>query len=857
MSTPAAKMPVQEPRVEERPGTATAAEPAVPVEALPDRLRVSLPITGMTCGACAARIERSLKKISGIDVASVNFANHRATIDYDPAEIDTGRLVEAVRDCGYGTPETTEERYGLTSEPQDVEKLRNGVRAVPGVVDADYDRAGGEVAVRYLAPSTDEGQVRRAIEASGHTLAETQAEPAAHGHHAEEDWELKAREEELRDLRKRLWVAILFGVPVAVLGMMHVSFAAGNWVQLALATPVMLYSARPFFVGAWNSLRHRAADMNTLVALGTGTAYLFSIVATVAPDLVRTDPTSHAAHPASAMPPVYFEAAVVIIALLMLGRMLEARARARTGEAIRGLMGLQPKSARVVRGDAEISIFVEQVVPGDVLAVRPGEKIPVDGEVMEGESAVDESMLTGESMPVDKRAGDMVFGATLNQTGAFRFRATRVGKETALQQIIRLVQEAQGSKAPIQRLADVISGIFVPIVLIIAIVTFVAWFDLAAPEVRLQQALVAFVSVLIIACPCALGLATPTAIMVGTGVGATLGVLVKGGESLETAHKVSTVVLDKTGTITEGKPRMTDFLPYGGTDAHELLWLAGSAELSSEHPLGQAIVEAVRSREIPLEQPSAFHSITGRGLEATVGGKQVLVGNPRLMEENGIEVAPIEATLDELSGDGKTPMIVAVNGRLAGVIAVADTIKPGAPGAISRLKRRGLEVVMITGDNRRTADAIARKAGVSRVMAEVLPDQKSEEVKRLQSEKRVVAMVGDGINDAPALAQADVGIAIGTGTDIAMEASDITLIRGDLNGVVTAIELSRATIRTVKQNLFFAFIYNVLGIPIAAGALYPFFGIMLSPVIASAAMAMSSVSVVTNSLRLKHFSVSR
>jgi Cu+-exporting ATPase len=488
-----------------------------------------------------------------------------------------------------------------------------------------------------------------------------------------------------------------------------------------------------------------------------------------------------------------------------------------------------------------------------VVSVRPGEKIPVDGEVTEGESALDESMLTGESMPVEKKPGDAVFAATMNQTGAFRFKAIRVGSETALQQIIRMVQDAQGSKAPIQRLADVISGIFVPVVLLIAIATFVIWFDLAPIDSRLQQALVAFVSVLIIACPCALGLATPTAIMVGTGKGASLGVLVKGGESLEIAHKVTTVVLDKTGTVTEGKPRMTDFQPHGGVDAHELLWLAGSAEMGSEHPLGGAIVEAVSEREIPIERPTAFRSLTGRGLEATVSGREVLVGNPQLMEERSVDVSSIGSVMEKLSEEGKTPMLVAADGKLAGVIAVADTIKPGAAEAISRLKRKGLDVIMMTGDNRRTAEAIAKKAGIGRVLAEVLPGQKADEVKRLQAEKRVVAMVGDGINDAPALAQADVGIAIGTGTDIAMEAADITLMRGDLNGVVTAIELSRATIRTVKQNLFFAFIYNVLGIPIAAGVLYPFFGITLSPVIASAAMAMSSVSVVTNSLRLKGF----
>ncbi len=738
--------------------------------------QIALPITGMSCAACAARIEKNLNRAEGVQQASVNFATHRATVTFDPAQTSEEALCEVVRDTGF--------------------------------------------------------DVRRA--------------PPAGEAASEQDWEQKAREEEVRDLRRKLAVALLCGLPVAALGMAHVSFPGSNWLQLLLATPVLFYSGGQFFVGAWNSLKHRAADMNTLVALGTGAAYLFSVVATVAPGIV----TGHNGH--GRMAPVYFEAAAIIIALLLVGRLLEARAKARTGDAIRSLMGLQAKTARVIRNGREEDVPVEEVVAGDLILVRPGEKIPVDGVVKSGESAVDEAMLTGESLPVEKRPGDEVFGATLNRTGAFQFEATKVGSETALQQIIRLVQNAQDSKAPIQRMADAISGIFVPVVLIIAIAAFVGWYDLAPADARLQQALVAFVSVLIIACPCALGLATPTAIIVGTGKGAGSGILIKGGESLETAHKLTTIVLDKTGTITNGKPELTDVVTAGTLKETELLRLAAAAERSSEHPLGEAIVRAAATREISLPAATQFRSHTGSGLEATVEGHVVLIGNARLMEANGVDATALNAQLEGLSREGKTPMLVAVDGRLEGVLAVADTIKDGSVEAVIALREMGLDVFMVTGDRRETAEEIARQAGIVYVMAEVLPEHKAEEIKKLQGQGKVVGMVGDGINDAPALARADVGIAIGTGTDIAMEASDITLIRGDLRGVVSAIELSRATMRTIKQNLFFAFVYNVLGIPIAAGLLYPVWHIMLSPMIASAAMALSSVSVVTNSLRLRN-----
>jgi Cu+-exporting ATPase len=593
--------------------------------------------------------------------------------------------------------------------------------------------------------------------------------------------------------------------------------------------------------------------MNTLIAVGTGAAYIYSVAATVAPEFFVPSSAHNQMAGAAHRPPVYFEAAAVIIALVLLGRILEMRARGRTSDAIRRLMGLQARTARVLRGGRESDIPVEQVEIGDVVIVRPGEKIPVDGEVIDGSSAVDESMLTGESIPVEKSAGMQVIGATINKMGSFRLKATRIGKETVLQQIVRMVEEAQGSKARIARLADRISGIFTPVVISIAIVTFVAWFIVSPPEDRLTMALVNFVSVLIIACPCALGLATPTAIMVGTGRGAENGVLIKGGESLEIAHKVQAVIVDKTGTITKGEPALTDIATTGGIDEDELLRLVASAERSSEHPLGEAIARRADERGLVLSEASDFRAVSGHGIEAEVEGRSLVIGNESFFRARMIDFGGLEQEADRLYEEGKTLMFVSVDGRASGVFAVADQIKPESKQAVSELRGMGIEVIMMTGDNRRAADAVARQVGITRVLAEVMPEEKAEEVKRLQQENKTVAMVGDGINDAPALAQADLGIAIGTGTDIAIEASDVTLIRGDLRGVVTAIALSKATIRTIKQNLFWAFIYNVIGIPVAAGALYPLTGWLLSPIIASAAMSLSSISVVANSLRLRRF----
>jgi Cu+-exporting ATPase len=821
--------------------------------------RVDLPIQGMSCAACARRIELGLSKTPGVRKASVNFATARATVEYDPHDTGVRQLIDRIRDVGYETAATARADFVIDDSARPSGSsvpLEGHLRAVGGVVDATFNLGTMEVRIEYLPGMIDVGQLRRQIEAFGYRVAET---PPDSADAAAEDVEQAIRAAEYRDLRRKFWIAALLSLPVVVIAMSHgrvpwLDFAGVNWVQLALTTPVVLYCGAQFYRGAWAAFRHRAADMNTLIAVGTGAAYLYSVAATIAPGFFVRAAGSAGHHVDAGMVPVYFEAASVIIALILLGRMLESRAKGRTGEAIRRLIGLQAKTARVIRNGREEDVPVEEVVPGDLVVVRPGEKVPVDGIVEEGASALDESMLTGESMPVEKQRGDEVFGATLNRTGSFRFRATKVGRDTALQQIVRLVQDAQGSKAPIARLADIISGIFTPIVLCIAIATFVVWFVAAAPDVRFSTALVTFVSVLIIACPCALGLATPTAIMVGTGRGAENGVLIKGGEALETAHKLQTIVLDKTGTITRGEPTLTDLVPLSAMAEEELLRLSASAERGSEHPLGEAIVRAAADRGISLSEPSQFNAIAGHGIEVDVDGRSVLLGNAKLMADRGIDVGdPASSRLAELASAGKTPMLVAADRRLAGIIAVADPIKPESKDAIDALVRMGLEVVMITGDNRRTAEAVARQVGIERVLAEVLPEGKVAKIKQLQQEKKSVGMVGDGINDAPALAQADIGIAIGTGTDVAIEASDITLIRGDLRGVVTAIALSRATIRTVRQNLFWAFIYNVIGIPIAAGLLYPVFGWLLSPIIASAAMSFSSVSVVANSLRLRRF----
>ena len=659
----------------------------------------------------------------------------------------------------------------------------------------------------------------------------------------------RARREEYLDYRRKGIVSLAIGIAVMLVPMsVALRTPIWPWAQLVITSGVMLWAGRMFYSRAWTAARHGSADMNTLIAVGTGSAYLYSLAATVAPSAF----TSHGVAPS-----LYYEAVIIIIALILVGNALEARAKGETAGAIRRLIDLQPRTARVLRNLQELDVPVGDLVSGDIVIVRPGERIPVDGAVTKGSSNVDESMLTGEPMPVTKNAGDKVTGGTINLTGAFRFKATTLGASSVLARIVKMMREAQGTRAPVQRLADRISSVFVPVVIVIAAITFTIWF-FAAGEGSFVRALAASVAVLIIACPCAMGLAVPTAVMVATGKGAQLGVLIKGGAALERASEITTVVLDKTGTVTAGKPAITDVVmaPLATLDETAMLQLAASLEANSEHPLAAAIVAHAKGRGIKTSKAGSFESVTGRGAMGVIDGHAVIAGNGAMMEDWSVDASPLAADADRLTGEAKTVVFVGVDGRLAALVAIADPIKPTSVEAVRRLRALGLDVVMLTGDQPRTAHAIASAAGIDRVVAGVLPEGKRDEIRRLQGEGRVVAMIGDGINDAPALAQADVGIAIGTGSDIAIEAGDITLMRGDLRAAVHAIELARATMRTMRQNLFWAFIYNSVGIPLAAGALYPAFGILLSPIIASAAMAMSSVSVVTNSLRLRRFQAS-
>src|SRR5882757_3697909 len=663
------------------------------------------------------------------------------------------------------------------------------------------------------------------------------------------DAEDAARRTEIVDLSRRVLVGAILSAPVVLPTMLHEFLGIGvpelllnTWLQFALITPVMFYTGWPIHRTGWLALRHRSAEMNTLITLGTTAAYGYSLLVTLAPGVLPTSVRE-----------VYYEAVGVILTLILLGRLFEAKAKAGTGQAIRKLLGLRAKTARVVRDGIEVQVPVEDVAPGDILAVRPGEQVPVDGVIVEGRSTLDESMVTGESIPVTKGPGDHVVGATVNQTGAFRLQATNVGADTMLAQIIRLVQAAQASKAPIQRIADAVASYFVPAVIAIAIVTFAVWFVAGSTPSAAALGLVSAVAVLIIACPCALGLATPLSIMVGTGKGAQAGILIRSAEALETAHRLDTMVLDKTGTITAGRPELTETMTAPGVDRNEFLRLVAAAEHSSEHPLGQAIVRGATEIGIEVGEAADFDSITGHGVRATVAGHHVLVGNAAMLAQAGIDPGPLRPAADRLAGEGKSPIFAAIDGQLGGVLGVADVVKPDSLAAITRLRSLGLDIAMLTGDNRRTAEAIARTVGIYRVVAEVLPEHKAAEIRRLQDEGKRVGMVGDGINDAPALAQADVGFAIGTGTDVAIEAADITLMSGALGGVVAAISLSRATMGNIRQNLFLAFIYNTVGIPLAAGVLYPFTGWLLSPIIAAAAMALSSLSVVGNANRLRRF----
>ena len=746
---------------------------------------IAFPIEGMTCASCVNRITRFLRKVDGVEEANVNLATESATVRYDGARVDVAGLVAAVEAAGYV---------------------------------ARVDRIGSDAAAA--------------------TESATE-EPSYADRH-------------LADLRRRLTFAAVFTVPL-LLGLAKMTIApwlpsvfANPWFQLAFAAPVQVYAGAPFYRGALNALRHRSADMNTLVAVGTSAAFGYSLAATVFPAFF----VAAGLGMDGGQPPLYYDTSAAIITLILLGRFLEARARSHTSDAIRKLVGLAPRTARVVRAGVEADIPIEQVIRGDIVLVRAGERIPVDGAVAAGRSSVDESMITGESMPVGKKPGDEVIGGTLNGTGSFTYQATRVGADTVLAQIVRLVQEAQGSRAPIQRLADAVTGVFVPVVLSIAAVTFAAWLALG-PEPAFNYALLSAITVLIIACPCALGLATPTSIMVGTGKGAENGVLFRNAESLERLQKVRTIVLDKTGTLTEGRPRVTDIVRADGTLCEsDLLALVAAAERGSEHPLGEAIVRHAGDAGLEIHEAAAFEAVAGQGVRATVEGHDIVVGRPGFV---GPADAFLEAAAERAAADGRTPVFVAIDGRPAAVIAIADTLKSGSAAAVAELRQLGLTVVMLTGDNATTAGAIAAQAGVDRVVADVRPEDKAAQVRALQAAGQVVAMVGDGVNDAPALASADVGIAIGTGTDIAIESATVTLMSGDLRGLVTAIALSRATMRNIKENLFWAFAYNVVLIPVAMGVLYPITGTLLDPILAAAAMAFSSVTVVSNALRLRRF----
>jgi Cu+-exporting ATPase len=802
---------------------------------------VDMGVGGMTCASCVASLESTLSRVPGVERVSVNLATERATIAYDGDLTDVRALTQAIEDAGYqvrGETVTLPIR-GMTCAAC-VSTLERGLHKVPGVLSVTVNLATSRGTVTYLPSAIDVNGLRHAVEDLGYETPEATS-PAEGAEH-------RAREREMEVLRHKFLVgAILSGL--VMLGSMPElvpwwpAILANYYTLWALTTPVQFWVGWQFLRGFVRALRHGTADMNTLVAIGTMAAYLYSVGVTLAPQFFSVG-SIHVA--------VYFDTAAVLITLIVLGRWLEAKARGRTSEAIKRLLGLQPKVARVRRGGAEIDLPVEEVAVGDLIVVRPGEKIPMDGIVREGYSSVDESMLTGESLPIEKAPGASVVGASLNKMGSFVFEATRVGKETVLAQIVRLVESAQGSKAPIQRLADRVAGIFVPVVVGLSVLTFGVWY-VVGPAPTFTYALSNFMAVLLIACPCALGLATPTAIMVGTGRGAEEGILIKSAESLEIAHRVQTVIFDKTGTLTRGEPVVTEVVVVDAVERDEVMRLAAGAEWGSEHPLGKAIVAKANDTAIAVPPAQDFEATPGQGVQARVDGKLVRLGKPQFLLDHGIALNGLEKEAERLAQGGQTPMYVAADDKAIGVIAVADTVKPGARAAVVALQAMGIDVAMITGDNPRTAAAIAQEVGIDRVLAEVLPQDKAAEVKNLQAEGHVVAMVGDGINDAPALAQADVGIALGTGTDVAIETADIALLRDDLMGVATSIRLSRRTMQTIRQNLFWAFFYNAMLIPVAAGVLYPVFGMLLNPMFAGAAMAFSSVSVVTNSLRLRHF----
>lgn len=785
--------------------------------------KATIDVLGMTCAACSARVEKALKKQDGVINASVNLIQQKASVEYDDEKVNIAELAKVIEKAGYETPidQRTLLIEGMSCAACSA-RVEKALSKIDGVIKANVNLSTNKALVQFYSGAVEEEVLVKAVEKAGY---KAQIE-----YERDIDREKELREKEIKSLKRSFIISLIFTIPLFSAMFFHMAgihnILTNGYFQLLLATPVQFIMGFRFYKGAYKSLRGGGANMDVLVAMGTSAAYFYSLYNLLV-----------------GIHEYYFEASAVIITLILLGKTFEAIAKGRTSEAIKKLMGLQPKTARVIKDGVEMDIPIEEVQIGDVIVVRPGEKVPVDGVIIEGNSSIDESMITGESIPVDKSVGDEVIGATINKFGSFKFKATKVGKDTVLSQIVKMVEEAQSSKAPVQRLADKISGIFVPVVIVIALITFSIY---AFVRGDFNTGLINAVAVLVIACPCALGLATPTAIMVGTGKGAENGILFKSGEHLERAHEMKAIVFDKTGTITKGEPEVTDIIAYDSMDKEELLRISAIVEKTSEHPLGQAIVKKAQRDNLPLTDPEAFEAIAGMGIKATFEGKTIRVGNRRLMEVAKIDIGIAEEDLIRLEEEGKTAMLVAIDDKIAGIIAVADSIKENSKEAIKKLIDMGLEVYMITGDNKRTANAIGKQVGIENVLAEVLPENKAEAVESIKAKGKKVGMVGDGINDAPALAAADVGFAIGTGTDVAIETADVTLMRGDLMSIVTAIRLSHSTMRTIKQNLFWAFFYNSVGIPFAALG-------FLNPMIAGAAMAFSSVSVVTNSLRLRKF----